>query len=232
MKKLLLVSSSQSFLERNCNLLKRTDVPILTAVTGKEALVRAREESVDLIISEMNLDDMGGDELCSLVLTEHRKEPVLVVLVCRDTPEEMKRARQSGANSCLARPLQPVQLLETVGQLLRTSMVRSQRVPIRVRVTGRREHLEFQGWSHDVSTSGILLEASERLVIGDLISCRFSLSRTLRIEALGEVVRSVRALDGEHRYGVRFIDLAPDFAAEIEVFVASQERGQGDPETR
>ena len=231
MKKLLLVSSSPTFLERNRNLLGRADLPIHTATTGREALLRAREESVDLIISEMKLDDMGGDELCALVLTEHRQEPVLVALVCRDTTEEVSRARQCGANACLVRPLQPLQLLETVGRLLSTSMVRNRRVSVRVKVMGRKEHREFQGWSHDVSTTGILLEATERLVIGDRISCRFSLSGPQRIEVEGEVVRSVRALDGEHRYGVRFIDLTPESGAEIETFVASRESGQEPPVT-
>ena len=102
---------------------------------------------------------------------------------------------------------------------------------MRVKVVGSKEHQAFQGWSHDVSTSGILLEAHERLVVGDRISCRFSLSRSCRIEAEGEVVRSVRTLDGEHRYGVRFIDLAPDFATEIETFIASRESGQESPGT-
>lgn len=227
MKKLLLASSSPSFLERNRKLLERTDVPIYTAATGQEALLLAREESVHLIVSEMRLDDMGGDELCSLVLTEHRKKPVMVALVCHDTPGELERARRSGANTCLMRPLQPLQLLETVGHLLSTSMVRNRRVPVRARVMGRTERLEFHGWSQDVSVSGILLEAGERLAIGDRISCRFSLSGSGRIEAEGEVVRRVRALDGEHRYGVRFTDLTPDFSREIEAFIASSDRGQG-----
>lgn len=227
MKKLLLASSSPSFLERNRHLLKRTDVPIFTAATGQEALLQAREESVELIVSEMKLDDMWGDELCALVLTEHLDEPVKVVLVCHDTPEELERARRSGANICLTRPLQPLQLLETVGHLLNTSMVRNRRVSVRARVMGRKERLEFHGWSRDVSVSGILLEAGERLVIGDRIWCRFSLSDSSPIEVEGEVVRSVRALDGEHRYGVRFINLAPDFSREIDSFIASQDRDEG-----
>lgn len=223
MKKILLVSSSPSFLERNLNLLKRTDFGLYTATTGEEANLLARAELVDLIISEFQLNDMEGDALCSLVLTEHRKDPVAVVLVCHDTPDELERAGRSGANACITRPVQPLQLLETAGRLLTVQMVRSRRVSLKMRVKSRKESLEFYGSSHDISVTGLLLEAGERLVIGDRITCRFSLVGPRPMEVEGEVVRSVRALDGEHRYGIRFIGLAPEYRTEIEEFVTAAE---------
>ncbi|HEY6837518.1 MAG TPA: PilZ domain-containing protein [Geobacteraceae bacterium] len=225
-KKILLVSSSPSFLERNLNLLKRTDFGLYTATSGEEANSLAREEVVDLIISDFHLNDMAGDALCSLVLTEHRKDPVAVVLVCHDNPTELDRAGRSGANACITRPVQPLQLLETAGRLLTVEMVRSKRVSLKVRVESRKEALEFYGSSHDISLTGLLLEAGERLVIGDRITCRFVLIGPRPMEVEGEVVRSVRALDGEHRYGIRFIKLAPEYRAEIAEYVAT-----ADPET-
>jgi response regulator RpfG family c-di-GMP phosphodiesterase len=184
-----------------------------------EALRLQREECVDLIVAELNLDDMGGDELCTLVRNDNPQRNVAFVLTCRDNPDDLVRGEQSSANALLMRPIQPMQLLKTVGQFLTVQLIRSKRAPLRVRVFSRKDNSTFYCVSHNVSVTGVLLESEERLNLGDRIECQFSLDGSRQIEVVGEVVRSVRMLDGGHQFGIHFIDLKREAYKEIDRYV-------------
>jgi len=69
LKKILLVSSSKSFLVRNRNLLTREDFQLTTSQSGAEALQLHQEHHFDLIMADLHLHDMGGDTLCATLRT-------------------------------------------------------------------------------------------------------------------------------------------------------------------
>jgi CheY-like chemotaxis protein len=207
MKKILLVSSSAAFLERNANLLKRTDCKIFTATNGADAIAAHEKEQVNLVISEIQLDDMGGDQLCTLVQNSDSLRNVVFIIACRDNQEELTRAENSGAHLLITKPIQPMQLLTTVEQILSLQMVRSRRVHLRVKVLTKKGTTSFSCISNDISITGMLIETDEFLDWSDRIVCQFQLPGGHQIEVEGEVVRSVRKLDGEHQYGIQFRDI-------------------------
>ncbi|HLO26767.1 MAG TPA: response regulator [Geobacteraceae bacterium] len=231
MGKILLVSSLQAFLERNRGLLNRANFHIVTAGTGMEALRIHREQRVDLIVAELEMSDMGGDNLCSLVRREKDYGDVSIILICRDTPEHLERVRQSGANDWIVKPVQPEQLLETIGKLLNVATRKGHRVLLRTQVQGSRISVPFFCISHNISASGLLIESSRHLDQGERINCIFSLPGTRQIVADGETVRSERRADGVYLYGIRFIDLAPESRSEIEKFIATNARLQSNSDT-
>jgi DNA-binding response OmpR family regulator len=221
-KKILVASSSYHFLDRNKHLLDRSHLRVLTATTGMEALRLHREEPVDLIVTEMHLDDMTGDEFCSLFRREERQRNVAVVLAYPDTPVECTRAEKSAADICLKRPIHPVQLLQAVEQLLEgVNILRDNRTPIKVRVLSRKQSIVCTCLSYNISVTGIMLETDEHLNMGERITCEFSFSGALLIETKAEVIRSLYGVNGKQRYGVHFIDLAPEFCREIDQYVAN-----------
>lgn len=220
MKTLILVSSSNAFLERNVNLLKRTDFRIVTAATGAETLRLHDQDRAQLILSELNLADMGGDELCKRVRQATSQENTAFILTCLDSPEELSRAAGSGANAWITKPIQPLVLLNLIGQYLTFPMIRSIRVRLEVSVQTSREGATFSCISRNVSTTGILLETARELAVGDRIVCRFALPGLQQIEAEGDVVRSVRMLAGGHQYGVRFTGLFSESRRMIERYIS------------
>ncbi len=220
MKKIIIVNSIQAFLERDKSILNRADFRVYTATSGNEALRIHREEKADLIVADLDLPDMGGDVLCSLVRQESTIRHVSIILVCRDIPEELARASSCGANAWVTKPVRPEQLVESVGQLLAVSLRRGYRVLLKAKVKGERESEPFFCTSHNISVSGILLETDKILEPGDCISCSFFLPGSQQIVADGEVVRLERKPDGSCHYGVRFINLAPDCRDAIEWFIA------------
>ncbi len=220
MRKIIIVNSVHAFLERDKSILNRADFRIYTATSGEEALRVHREERASLIVADLDLPDMGGDRLCSLVRNESAIRNVSIVLVCHDVPEELERVSTCGANAWVTKPVRPEQLVESVGQLLAVSLRRGYRVLLKARVNGARESVPFFCTSHNISVSGILLETEKPLEPGDCITCSFFLPGSQQIVVDGEVVRLEKKPDGLFHYGVRFIDLAPSFSEEIERFIA------------
>ncbi|HEY6873611.1 MAG TPA: response regulator [Geobacteraceae bacterium] len=224
MKKILLVNAVIAFFDGNKSLLNRSEFRTLTAITGKEALQVHRQEQVDLIIAEVNMPDMRGDELCAQLRTEKDLKNVSVILVCRDTPEDRARAAKCGANAWITKPINPEKLLESVGQLLAVSARKGYRVLLKAHVNGERENIPFFCTSHNISATGILFETDKLLNQGDRITCVFYLPGACQITTAGEVVRSLKMPDGTLNYGVRFINLASESRGAIERFVTNFNR--------
>jgi len=221
MKKILLASSSKSFLQRNRNLLTRENFQLFTAHGGAEALQLHKEHLFDLVLADLHLKDMGGDALCSLLRSEIAD--VAVILICYDKPDEHERVARCGADAKIIRPIQPEQMIETIGSLLDMQLTRTKRAIFKVRVLSKKGTMEFYCLSLDISITGILLETGNHLDIGDRIICQFTLPGSSRIETEGDVVRSIKTPD-LFKYGVQFVGLSLSFRREIEHYVASVKR--------
>lgn len=221
MKKILLVSSSKSFLERNKNLLKREDFQLITAQSGAEALQLQKEYFFDLILSDLHLLDMGGDTLSLTIRNDEISRNVVIILICYDNADEHSRIAKSGADAKIIRPVQPEQIINTVGSLLDMEIGRPKRAMFTVKVLSKKGEVAFDCISIDISTTGILLETEYPLDIGDRISCQFALPGAGQIETEGDVVRSVKILETTFKYGVQFAGLSHSFRKEIVSYVTT-----------
>jgi len=221
MKKILLASTSTAFLARNKDLLTRGDLQIFTTNSCSEAIRLHKEQNFDLILSELRLEDMGGHALCSIVRSEENSAKPGVILICHDNPDEHARVGQSGADAKIIRPIQPDQILDTVGSLLGVQIGRVKRALFTVRVLSKKGVVAFYCVSIDISITGIFLETDYCLELGDRIICQFTLPGASEIETEGDVVRSVKAPEGVYKYGVQFVGLPFTSRKKIESYVAS-----------
>jgi CheY-like chemotaxis protein len=218
---ILIVSDTPGFLERNKRLLAGAGVRILMATSAKQALKIHYKERVNLIIAKLDMPEMGGDMLCSLVRQRDGLRKVSVILVCNDKPGEVAAASQCGANAWFARPVNPVQLRQTVARLLAISPRRSYRTVIRANIHGLKGSLAFTGISHNISASGVLIESDMLLLENDLIKSKFVFPGSVLIAAECKVVRTVRMQGGKYNYGVEFSRIDPDYQKAIEKYVAN-----------
>ena len=191
-----------------------------TAATGSETIRLHQEYLFDLILSELELEDMDGCTLCSEVRKAEPSRPVSVVLICSDTAECLKRVEQSDATAMLVRPIKPTQLLVTIGSIIDMQLARSKRVEFGAEVLIKKQAIEVQCFSRDISATGILLEAGQHLSLGDLVSCRFRID-SCHIQTEGEVTRRFISPKGKKLYGVKFIDIPSPKRSAIEKYVAS-----------
>lgn len=230
MKKILIVSMSDSFIERNSTLLRRSEFKIFSATGSVEAATIIKEEGVDLILVDVHLKDMEGETFCEMIRGDVEFGVPRMVLVCKDEPEEYNRLRDCGADALIAKPIKPLQLVKTVGQFLTIHMVRSRRVSLRVKVVSKKDSVEFFCISHNISISGMLIETEYFLEVGSTILCYFTIPGSIQVETEGEVVRTARALDGAHQYGIQFISLDRYYRKEIDTYIASVARNEIPPE--
>jgi twitching motility two-component system response regulator PilH len=221
MKKILIASESNAFLQRNSTLLMRKQFKLFTAMSGAESLKLHEEHHFDLILADMRLEDMSGCTLCTHIRRGKYSSQVPVVLICQNMPESIQSLEQSGASKLLIKPIDPAKLLWSIGCFIDVELGRSKRVKFHDRVSCKEQNQEYSSYSHDISNTGIQLESEIRLVIGSRITMQFTLPGSCRIEAAGKIVRYINGLEGKNRYGVKFIDLLGSCHSAINLYVAS-----------
>jgi signal transduction histidine kinase/CheY-like chemotaxis protein len=101
-------------------LARRPDVELRSATGGREGLALARRERPDLVLLDLNLPDVPGEEVLRVLRTDPETAHVPVVVVSSDaTPDAARRTRHAGAAAFITKPLDIRALLETVSGLLR-----------------------------------------------------------------------------------------------------------------
>ena len=226
MKKILIMSSSASFVERNGALLRRSDFQIFNVGNASGGIDIIESESIDLVLVDINLEDMSGEAFCQKLCSRPSSSKFVLILVCNDNEHDMETLKSCGADALLARPVKPLQLVKTVGQFLTVQLVRSRRVSLRVKVSSKKDHVEFFCISHNISLTGMLIETEYFLEVGSTIICQFQIPGSMQVETEGEVVRSDRTMDGAHQYGIYFTTLSRAYRHEIDAYIASVARGE------
>jgi CheY-like chemotaxis protein len=218
-KKVLIVDDLRAHIDKEKSILHRSDIKIFTATSGEEALAVHKAEKVDLIIVDLDMPGMHGDQLCSLIRRDKALKQVSILIACSGTEPELVRIRQCKANSYITKPIRPVQFLESVSQFLDVPERKSYRVLLKARVEGKFGSGPFYCSSQNISISGMLIDTEKALEKGDVLSCSFFLPGSECIVTDAEVMRSVRTAENAVSYGVRFLNLRPAFKAAIETFI-------------
>jgi two-component system, NarL family, invasion response regulator UvrY len=92
------------------------DGEVLEAATGREALSLARGRSLDLVLLDMNLPELGGLELLSRLATVAPDLPVLVLSMHAE-PLYVTRAMEAGARGYVSKNVAPDELVTAIKQV-------------------------------------------------------------------------------------------------------------------
>jgi len=90
---------------------------VILSANGKEGLVDAATQHPSLIILDLGLPDMDGQEILKK-LREWFQKPIIILSV-RDSEDEIIKALDSGANDFLAKPFRSGELLARIRVALR-----------------------------------------------------------------------------------------------------------------
>lgn len=101
---------------------KRPQVRLITATEGNLGLSLAREHSPDLVLLDLNLADVSGEE----VLLHLRQDPALqgvaVVMISGDAiPSQIKRMLDLGADAYVTKPFDVQEILHLIDSKLQHS---------------------------------------------------------------------------------------------------------------
>jgi CheY-like chemotaxis protein len=100
-------------------LLTRPAWRVIPALQGGLGVELAREHRPDLVLLDLHLPDVPGDEVLRRLRADPRTATIPVVVVSADaTPASVERLQQAGADAYLTKPLDVDEFLRVVGQFL------------------------------------------------------------------------------------------------------------------
>jgi two-component system, chemotaxis family, chemotaxis protein CheY len=116
---ILTVDDSASMRQMVSFTLRGAGYEVVQAADGVEALDYARNNDVDLVLTDVNMPGMDGITLVRELrgLPNYRLVPLLV-LTTEASPEKKIEGKQAGATGWLVKPFNPEQLLATIARVL------------------------------------------------------------------------------------------------------------------
>jgi PAS domain S-box-containing protein len=97
----------------------RPQVTLVTALQGRLGLDLARQHGADLILLDLHLPDIPGDEVLARLRADPRTAGIPVVVISADaTPGRIDRLLEAGAHAYLTKPLDVDQFLDVVDGIL------------------------------------------------------------------------------------------------------------------
>ncbi|HEV8420410.1 MAG TPA: PAS domain S-box protein, partial [Actinomycetota bacterium] len=95
-------------------------VKLLSAMQGSLGLDMARQHRPDVILLDLNLPDIQGQEVLGLLRADTRTKDIPVIVVSADaTPEQLRNLRAAGAKAYLTKPLDVQRFLHVVDEALK-----------------------------------------------------------------------------------------------------------------
>ncbi len=100
--------------------LKEEGYNVLEAWNGKEALALLSKESVDMIVTDVEMPEMDGFSLCKAVKTEMGRSELPVLLATSlDSEADVGKGFEAGADDYITKPIVIPELLSRVKKMLR-----------------------------------------------------------------------------------------------------------------
>lgn len=99
--------------------LKREGYGVCTAATGPEALAMIDEQAPDLVVLDLMLPGISGEEVCRRVRS--KSDVPIIMLTARGREPERLHGLQLGADDYVVKPFSPRELVARVNAVLRRS---------------------------------------------------------------------------------------------------------------
>ena len=114
-KSVLLVDDSaimRMFMTMNMRRMLR--VNITEAVNGRDAVTKLTNGKFDLLLTDMNMPEMGGAELIRFVRNGLKSDIPIVIITTMGESKDRDLGMQLGANAYLTKPVDVKELVKTV----------------------------------------------------------------------------------------------------------------------
>ena len=121
-KKVLVVEDEESIIKLCTTIFQLEDYTVLCARDGEEALRITRENIPDIMVLDIQIPKMNGNEVCKSVKSDpimsHTKILVLSGMVQNS---DLQQAREAGADAYMTKPFSSTAIVEKVEELLKSN---------------------------------------------------------------------------------------------------------------
>jgi two-component system chemotaxis response regulator CheY len=118
-KTILAVDDSGSLRQMLSFSLKAAGYGVIEAVDGQDGLNKAKQQKVDLVLTDQNMPGMDGLSLIKALRAMKNYQSVPILMLTTESGDDMKAmGRAAGANGWLVKPFDPVRLTEVIKKLI------------------------------------------------------------------------------------------------------------------
>ncbi len=118
-KKILVVDDEAKIVEVVKSYLENRGYTVCVAYSGRDALEKFEKENPALIVLDLMLPDMTGEEICKQLRKKSRVP--IIMLTAKVEEEDILQGLNMGADDYVTKPFSPRQLVARVGAVLRRS---------------------------------------------------------------------------------------------------------------
>ncbi|NRB67682.1 MAG: response regulator [Vibrio sp.] len=119
MTKILAVDDSVSIRQMVSHTLRDAGYEVETANDGQDALNKVASSKFDVVISDVNMPNMGGFELVKALRGKPQYKFVPILMLTTETSTEKKLlGKSAGATGWLVKPFNPETLLKTLKRVI------------------------------------------------------------------------------------------------------------------
>lgn len=116
-KKILVVDDEPKIVEVVKSYLEHSGYEVFTAFDGKQAVSQFEKVNPDLIVLDLMLPDITGEDICKIVRKQSRVP--IIMLTAKVEEEDILRGLDIGADDYVIKPFSPKQLVARVVAVLR-----------------------------------------------------------------------------------------------------------------
>ena len=99
--------------------LKDAGYNVIEAVDGLDGLAKAKQQTVDLVLTDQNMPGMDGLSLIKALRGLKNYATVPILMLTTETGSDIKAlGKAAGATGWLVKPFDPARLTEVVGKLI------------------------------------------------------------------------------------------------------------------
>ena len=230
MKKILIVDDLEMNLDVCMSVFSRVECKLYTAKNGLEALEMTKRVRPDLIILDLYMPEMDGDECCRLIKEDAELShiPVFMVTAGAKVADE-ERCYAAGCNDFIEKPYHSSDLMQKVAGHLDIIVREYARVSIYTKALLKFNNQAMSGYIHDLSDGGIFIESKAPLAIGTAVGLEFTLTgRDEPIKAKGEVKWGIDdkakcSIDNVPGMGIQFLEISSESKKMISDYVREVE---------
>jgi two-component system response regulator RegX3 len=115
--RILVVDDEPSLVRGLTYALEREQFEVETALDGETAVEAALTQAVDLVILDLMLPKLSGEEACRQIRTS--SDVPIIMLTAKDSERELIQGLESGADDYVTKPFSAAELISRVSALLR-----------------------------------------------------------------------------------------------------------------